>query len=70
MEQATIDQGIAELARHGFSAVQQGECIVVQDPVHSCGNGANAGRLILTGYEACTLRTGSAVSKFLRERVF
>jgi hypothetical protein len=70
MEQATIDQGIAELARHGFRAEQTGECIVVQDPVHSCGIGANAGRLVLTGYEACTLRTGNAVSKFLYDRVF
>ena len=70
MDQDTIDQGLRELAKNGFTAVQTGEHIVVQDPVHSCGQGANAGRLILAGHEARTLRTGSAVSKFLYDRVF
>lgn len=70
MEQVTVERGITELARHGFSAKQEGQCIVVQDPVHSSGKGHNAGRLVLTGHEARTLRTGNAVTKFLYDRVF
>ncbi len=69
MDKAEIERGIFELQKHGFSAKSAVDHIVVQDPVHKCGIGINAGQLILDGHVDCVLRTSNAVTKFLYDRV-
>lgn len=68
MDQGIIEQGIRELQKRGYSAVSKDDHIVVKDPVHKCGTGKDAGRLIVSGYVDCSLRSGNAVTKFLYDR--
>ncbi|HEX7649185.1 MAG TPA: hypothetical protein VF450_17440 [Noviherbaspirillum sp.] len=69
MDKVMIERGLFELQKHGFSAVGAGDHIIVKEPQHKCDTGTDAGRLILTGYVDCPLRSGNAVTKFLYDRV-
>ncbi len=68
MDQQTLEQELRQLHRQGYSAEQVGDNIVVKDPVHRCGTGPHAGRLLLVGYADRTLTSSNAVMKFLCDR--
>lgn len=68
MDMGTIKQGICDLQKRGYSAVCAGDHIIVKDPQHKCGTGADSGSLMVTGYAALPLHSGNAVTKFLYDR--
>lgn len=68
MDKELIDQGVCELQKRGYSAAAAGDHIIMKDPQHKCGTGADSGRLIVTGYADLPLRSGNAVTKFLYDR--
>jgi len=69
MNKTIIEHGMRELQKHGYSAEIADDYIIVKDPIHKCGTGADAGRLMLTGHNDFALRSGNAVTKFLYDRV-
>ena len=68
MDQQDLENGLRQLRKQGYSAEQVGGNIVVKDPVHRCGTGPYAGRLLLVGYADRTLTSANAVMKFVSER--
>ncbi len=64
-----IQEARGYIARHGYEvSVHENGHLIVKDPVHSCGHGAQAGRLVLTGFQNVAVRSYSDALKFIRVR--
>jgi len=58
------------LVKFGYAAAlsEDGSHVVVQDPVHRCGFGKEAGKLIPAGFQPVTVRTLAGAVTFVNKR--
>lgn len=64
-----IQKALGYIASHGYDVnFHENGHLIVKDPVHSCGHGAQAGRLVLTGFQNVAVRSYSDALKFIRVR--
>lgn len=71
---ATLESALKAIQHYGYEVAVKADqfgdnqYLVVQDPVHSSGHGASAGKLVLTGYEPTILRSYGMVRAFINAR--